>query len=129
MIMLFLGILGEYVWRTLDVAQNRPVYFVEEEREPDGSEKNEILAVPNNSDTGEDNWQPSFLKRCFDAGIECVHLHQLYDMEIIFLSLEFNRIIEPENFKFKHLYNMHFSKLSKYRGGVYICLAYTEWGE
>lgn len=31
MIMLSLGILGEYIWRTLDVAQNRPVYFVEEE--------------------------------------------------------------------------------------------------
>lgn len=29
--MLSLGILGEYIWRTLDVAQNRPVYFVEEE--------------------------------------------------------------------------------------------------
>ena len=31
MIMLSLGILGEYIWRTLDVAQNRPVYLVEEE--------------------------------------------------------------------------------------------------
>ena len=31
LIMLSLGILGEYIWRTLDVAQNRPVYFIEEE--------------------------------------------------------------------------------------------------
>jgi dolichol-phosphate mannosyltransferase len=30
MIMLSLGILGEYIWRTLDVSQNRPDYFVEE---------------------------------------------------------------------------------------------------
>ena len=30
MIMLVLGVLGEYIWRILDVAQNRPVYFVEE---------------------------------------------------------------------------------------------------
>jgi dolichol-phosphate mannosyltransferase len=30
MIMFSLGILGEYIWRTLDVAQNRPVYFIEE---------------------------------------------------------------------------------------------------
>lgn len=30
-IMLSLGILGEYIWRILDVAQNRPVYFIEEE--------------------------------------------------------------------------------------------------
>jgi dolichol-phosphate mannosyltransferase len=32
LMMLSLGILGEYIWRTFDVAQNRPVYFVEEER-------------------------------------------------------------------------------------------------
>lgn len=32
-IMISLGILGEYIWRTLDVAQNRPVYFIEEEIE------------------------------------------------------------------------------------------------
>jgi dolichol-phosphate mannosyltransferase len=31
MIMFSLGILGEYIWRTLDVAQNRPVYFIEED--------------------------------------------------------------------------------------------------
>jgi len=30
MIMITLGVLGEYIWRILDVAQNRPVYFVEE---------------------------------------------------------------------------------------------------
>jgi dolichol-phosphate mannosyltransferase len=32
MIMLSLGILGEYIWRTFDVAQNRPVYIIEEEQ-------------------------------------------------------------------------------------------------
>jgi len=32
-IMFSLGILGEYIWRTLDVAQNRPVYFIEEDNE------------------------------------------------------------------------------------------------
>jgi len=31
MIMLVLGLLGEYMWRILDVAQNRPVYFIEED--------------------------------------------------------------------------------------------------
>ena len=31
LIMLILGILGEYLWRILDVAQNRPVCFIEEE--------------------------------------------------------------------------------------------------
>jgi len=31
LIMIILGILGEYMWRILDVSQNRPVYFIEEE--------------------------------------------------------------------------------------------------
>ena len=30
LIMVILGILGEYMWRILDVSQNRPVYFIEE---------------------------------------------------------------------------------------------------
>ena len=34
MIMISLGILGEYIWRTFDVAQNRPVFIVEEEVSP-----------------------------------------------------------------------------------------------
>jgi dolichol-phosphate mannosyltransferase len=38
-IMLSLGVLGEYIWRTLDVAQNRPVYFIEEEFSCDEAEK------------------------------------------------------------------------------------------
>jgi dolichol-phosphate mannosyltransferase len=33
MIMLSLGIIGEYVWRTLDVSQNRPVYIIEEKED------------------------------------------------------------------------------------------------
>ena len=80
-------------------------------------ERDKILGIPNNSDTGEDNWQPSFLKRCCDLGIKCVHLHQLYDIaNLVFLSLEFDRIIITEKFKSKYFYNIHFSKLPKYRG-------------
>ena len=44
MIMLILGILGEYIWRILDVAQNRPVYFVEDDycRQNSGEKKNYV---------------------------------------------------------------------------------------
>ncbi len=34
MIMLMLGILGEYLWRTLDASRNRPPYLIEEIKEP-----------------------------------------------------------------------------------------------
>lgn len=33
-IMLMLGMLGEYIWRTLDASRNRPPYLVEEIKEP-----------------------------------------------------------------------------------------------
>lgn len=41
MIMLTLGILGGYLWRTFDASRNRPPYIVEEENNPetDGKEK------------------------------------------------------------------------------------------
>jgi dolichol-phosphate mannosyltransferase len=32
--MLMLGVLGEYLWRTLDQARNRPIYFVDYEKPP-----------------------------------------------------------------------------------------------
>lgn len=35
-IMMTLGILGEYLWRTFDASRNRPVYIVEEENHIDG---------------------------------------------------------------------------------------------
>jgi polyisoprenyl-phosphate glycosyltransferase len=33
--MMMLGVLGEYLWRTLEAARRRPVYFLEETSEPD----------------------------------------------------------------------------------------------
>lgn len=38
MLMLMLGILGEYIWRVLDAARNRPIYIVDEVKDKD-SEK------------------------------------------------------------------------------------------
>ncbi len=39
-IMLMLGILGEYIWRTLDASRNRPPFIVDEVRGGDDKEKN-----------------------------------------------------------------------------------------
>ncbi len=33
--MMMLGVLGEYLWRTLEAARRRPIYFMEETSEPD----------------------------------------------------------------------------------------------
>ncbi|MEA4821283.1 MAG: glycosyltransferase family 2 protein [Erysipelotrichales bacterium] len=38
-IMLTLGILGEYIWRTLDASRNRPVFIIEEQTGKDNNEQ------------------------------------------------------------------------------------------
>lgn len=77
----------------------------------------DILAVINKTDNGEDTWQKSFKKAALKNNINIVTLDDVYDFEdLIFISLEFDRIIKPEKFKSKKLYNMHFSKLPAYKG-------------
>ena len=39
MILLMLGALGEYLWRTLDATRNRPVYIVDSVKEVTSKEK------------------------------------------------------------------------------------------
>ena len=36
--MLTMGIIGEYLWRTFDASRNRPPYIVEDENYPDREE-------------------------------------------------------------------------------------------
>jgi len=35
--MMMLGVLGEYLWRTLEAARRRPIYFLEETSEADSA--------------------------------------------------------------------------------------------
>ena len=35
MLMLMLGIIGEYIWRVLDAARNRPLYIIDEVKDRD----------------------------------------------------------------------------------------------
>jgi methionyl-tRNA formyltransferase len=79
-------------------------------------DRNKILGLPNKTDAGEDSWQPSFLKKCREEKLNIVQLQELYNQEMIFISLEYDRIIAPRKFLSKYLYNIHFSKLPKYRG-------------
>ena len=40
-VMLMLGMLGEYIWRALDASSNRPPFLIEEILDDDGSKSNE----------------------------------------------------------------------------------------
>lgn len=76
-----------------------------------------IYGLPNSNDDGIDSWQPSFKKKLLDLNIEIIKIEDLYDIEnLIFISLEYNRIIKPEKFKTDKLYNIHFSYLPSYKG-------------
>jgi methionyl-tRNA formyltransferase len=82
-----------------------------------GNKKWKIVGIPNGSDTGIDGFQQSYRKWLNIHSIPIVTLESIYGKkDLLFLSLEFDRIINPELFMSSRLYNIHFSLLPKYRG-------------
>ena len=80
-------------------------------------DKQDLLVITNSTDIGKDHWQRSLKKYSIEKKIRIVKLKDVYDIEdLIFLSLEFDKIIKTEKFKSNKLYNIHFSLLPKYRG-------------
>ena len=77
-----------------------------------------VYALTNKNDAGEDNWQKSYLNFANEnKEITIATLEQMYDIEdLIFISLEYDRIIKPCLFKTKYFYNLHFSLLPAYKG-------------
>ncbi len=79
--------------------------------------KKNILILNNKSDKGEDGWQPSLKKFAIKNKIRRVNLKSLYKIKnLIFISIEFESIINIYKFTSKELFNFHFSLLPKYRG-------------
>lgn len=76
-----------------------------------------VYGVGNKNDVGEDGFQRSFRKKCKELSVPVVTLESVYGINnSIFLSLEFDRIIDPSLFVHDRLYNIHFSLLPKYKG-------------
>ena len=79
--------------------------------------KNNILILPNKSDSGIDTWQPSFKKYAKKNKFKIVTLEKIYNVgNLIFISIEYESIININKFTSKELFNFHFSLLPKYRG-------------
>lgn len=79
--------------------------------------KESLLVCPNKSDSGESSWQPSVRRFIREFDIQEITLERCYQVsDLIFISLEFDRIINPSLFCSEKLYNIHFSKLPKYKG-------------
>jgi methionyl-tRNA formyltransferase len=76
-----------------------------------------IIVCPNPSDDGVSRWQPSLRRYAHELGIKIVTIDQIYDIkDLIFVSLEYEKIVLPEKFSTKQLFNIHFSKLPSYKG-------------
>ena len=79
--------------------------------------KKNILILNNKSDNGKDNWQPSLKKFAKKNQYNLTKIKKLYNISnLIFISIEFESIINTNRFLSKELFNFHFSLLPKYRG-------------
>lgn len=77
----------------------------------------DVVCIVNKNDEGKNNWQRSLKFECEKRKIKLVSLEDIYNIEnMVFLSLEFDKIIDPQKFVSKQLYNIHFSLLPKYKG-------------
>lgn len=96
-----------------DIAVNSSRYLLNEY----GIDPRELVILPNDDDKGYDSWQKSLKKFALDNDLRIVELEDLYPEEdLLFISLEFNRIINIDKFNSKRLFNIHFSLLPKYKG-------------
>lgn len=79
--------------------------------------KNDLCVCCNKNDDGIDKWQPSLKLFAKKNNIPIYDLEQIYGFDdLIFISLEFDKIIQPVKFKSEKLFNIHFSFLPAYKG-------------
>ena len=77
-----------------------------------------VIAIPNDSDDGHDRFQQSLLKSALSQNVTIANLAAIQEKKDLdcFISLEFDKIVDPGKFNTKRLYNIHFSELPKYKG-------------
>ena len=96
-----------------DVACRALAYVLDEL----GMSQSSVVVVPVKSDVGVPSWQPSLRLLAQTRQVDVASLEDVYGEEnLVFVSLEFDRIVRTNRFKSSRLYNIHFSALPKYRG-------------
>ena len=77
----------------------------------------DVYACPTRSDIAVNTWQPSYRLHAAKLNVPILELEELYrESGLTFLSLEFDRIIDPTKFFDATLLNLHFSLLPAYKG-------------
>ena len=96
-----------------DIAVSALEYLLEVKQVP----LNKLCIICNKTETGQNGWQRSLRFYAAQKGVKEESLEMQYNkQDLVFLSLEFDRIIKPACFKSQRLYNIHFSKLPQYKG-------------
>lgn len=96
-----------------DIAVNILEYLLINKKVP----KDNILVCCDKNETGKNSWQRSLRFAARKLNVREVSLEDIYSIpDLIFLSLEFDKIIKPELFTSKKLFNIHFSLLPAYKG-------------
>ena len=76
-----------------------------------------VVCLPTRGDDGVDDWQPSLRRAAADRSIEIVSLDWVMAQpDLVFVSIEYDRILRVAGFASRRLFNLHFSLLPKYRG-------------
>jgi methionyl-tRNA formyltransferase len=77
-----------------------------------------VVVIPNKNDDGKDGWQRSLRKKAKELGVQVFSLSEVEKIKSVslFLSLEYDSIIEPQNFSTDRIFNIHFSDLPDYKG-------------
>ena len=79
--------------------------------------KKNLMILPNKRDNGINGWQPSLKNYAQKKRIKIVKEKDLYKIKnLIFISIEYEQILDTKKFFSKELFNIHFSLLPKYRG-------------
>lgn len=79
--------------------------------------RDNIVVCCNRNEIGVNSWQRSLRFAANKLGVKEVTLEDVYSIsDLIFLSLEFDKIIKPEKFVTNKLFNIHFSLLPAYKG-------------
>ena len=76
----------------------------------------DFSVICNRTDDGSHGWQRSLRRTASEKCVKEISLDEAYREAEIFISLEFDKIVRPENFKKAKAYNIHFSLLPKYKG-------------
>jgi len=80
-------------------------------------DKSEICVILNKNDTFKNTWQKSLGFYAKKLDIQILTLKEVQEIEnLIFLSLEFDRILRPNKFRTSELFNIHFSLLPEFKG-------------